>query len=341
MSNVGFIGGGLAMRDLHVPALRSLGLIERVTRVATSNCESARAAAEWLHTQGADQCMACDVDEVLADPNVAMVLIAVPIEFSEAIARRVLEAGKPALVEKPIATTTAAAVDLLQLARRNDVPLLAGENFRFKPEFARMRALASQGVVGQVKILYWNDLHFTPDSGKYAQTSWRIAGRHRGGYLIDGGTHIVAGLRQMTGAAVTSVHALATASQDYLSQQEDTLLMNLAFDDGTIGHLALGYGVYDPDARRPKLCGDTGTLALLDDGIYLVDTEGSRKVAAREGGAGFVEEWQLLQQAVEGDGEAVRRTFAMTLESIKDLQLIECALLSSKSGQRVDLPAVA
>lgn len=340
MTAIAFIGGGLAVRDLHVPALESLGLLDRVSRVATSSDSSSEAAAEWLQARGAAGCRASSVDDLLADPEVGLVLVAVPIEMTERTAQRVVDAGKPLLVEKPIATSTTAALKLSAAARERQVPLLAGENFRFKPEFARMRQLASSGAIGDVKVIYWNDLHFTPPTGKYAETEWRIAGAHQGGYLVDGGTHIVAGLRQLTDSAIVSVHAVSAASQAYLSHQQDTLLMNLVYDDGVIGHLALGYGVHDPEARHPKICGTSGTLALMNDAIYLVNQDGVSKLEDREGGAGFDHEWSLLQSAASGDKDASNLVHELTMESIRDLQLLERAFESSRHGKQVELSAL-
>jgi len=336
---IGFIGAGLAMRDLHVPALASLGRLGEVRAVAASSQRSSAEAAEWLADKGAKTCRPDTVDGILADPTIDVVLVAVPIALTASVTARVLESQKAALVEKPIATSTAEALRLLASARALDVPLLAGENFRFKAEYKRMKDLATVERIGEVRVIYWNDLHFTPADGKYAKTSWRIEGEHSGGYLVDGGTHVVAGLRQLSDQRIVAVHALATSAREYLSAQEDTLLINLTYDGGAIGHLALGYGVFDPDARRPKICGTKGTLALLDDGIHLITESGTELLEKRSTSGGFDDEWALLIEAV-GDAGQREETYRLTLESVRDLQLIESARESSVAGQPIELEAL-
>lgn len=338
--SIAFIGGGLAVRDLHVPALKEIGLIKSVVGVATSSSEGSDEAAAWLREQGATSCSPLSVDQILNDPTIDVVLVAVPIALTEGIARRVVEVGKAALVEKPIATSADRALALLNLAHMQNAPLLAGENFRFKPEYSRMNRLAIEGLVGAVKLVFWNDLHFTSSQSKYAKTGWRVDGAHDGGYLIDGGTHIVAGLRQIVGQRVLAVHGLAAQSQGYLSGQADTLLLNLSFEDGSVGHLALGYGVFDPESRHPKIYGESGTLALLDDGIYLINEAGKSLIEPRSSVAGFADEWQLLLASLDSE-QARSEVFRLTFESILDLQLIESGLASSKTGQIVELPSIS
>src|SRR5208282_4394556 len=52
-----------------------------------------------------------------------------------AVAKRFLDHGVPALVEKPIATTVAEADDLIRLAHERHVALQVGHIERFNPAF--------------------------------------------------------------------------------------------------------------------------------------------------------------------------------------------------------------
>lgn len=330
---VGCIGGGLAVFDLHVPALRQLEDVD-ISRIATSSPASAKAASTRLAEVGFASAIPCSAGELLDASDVDVVLVAVPIAATAELVRGSLAAGKPVLAEKPVAETSAEGTELLRMAQSTEVPMLAGENFRLQPDFRRVRELVDDGAIGDARLYFLNDLHFTGADGKYAQTPWRIKGQHAGGYLIDGGTHIVAGMREMVGRDIRSVHALASTVREYLGGQSDTLLLNIEFAGGFVGHLALGYGVFDFESRHPKVYGTRGTLALMPDGIVRVDESGQEVLAARSQIQGFVEEWRMLLDAVESKRpEAVWR---LTEESILDLRLLELGMQSAAMRRAVE-----
>ena len=54
--------------------------------------------------------------EVLADETIDALVVATPPRTHYAIVRAALEAGKHVLVEKPLATTSADAADLIDIA---------------------------------------------------------------------------------------------------------------------------------------------------------------------------------------------------------------------------------
>ena len=78
-------------------------------------------------------------DAAQLDGQVDAVTIAVPTESHERIARTFLEAGIPALVEKPIARTVAEADAMIAAAARSGAALAVGHTERFNPAIAAAR----------------------------------------------------------------------------------------------------------------------------------------------------------------------------------------------------------
>ncbi len=74
-----------------------------------------------------------DLDEVLDDPTVDAVIVATPPHTHHAICKAALLAGKHVLVEKPLATTTMDALDLVDTADTRDVLLMPGHTFLYSP----------------------------------------------------------------------------------------------------------------------------------------------------------------------------------------------------------------
>ena len=80
-----------------------------------------------------------------------------------ALAKRALEAGKHVLVEKPLATRLADALELADVAAANKRLLMPGHTFIYSPAVNTVRDLIREGVIG--------DVHFVTSSrmnlGKY------------------------------------------------------------------------------------------------------------------------------------------------------------------------------
>jgi predicted dehydrogenase len=334
---LGVIGAGLAFHDLHLPALTKVADRIEIVAVATQSVESAERAAEAVAASGLPRPRAvAGSDELLTLSDVEAVLVAVPISLTATVVGKALAAGKHVLSEKPLADSLEAGVALIEQSRAKDLVLAVGENFRYQPDFEFARREIELGRIGIPVLYYLNDLHFTGPDAKYASTEWRKAGHHAGGYLLDGGTHIVAGMRSMVGSAIVEVTGLATAAHpEYLSNQPDTLLLNLRFSDGRIGHLALGYGVFDHESRHPKIYGTHGTLTMLRDRIEVWDENGARVLRERSGNQGFEAEWDDFVGAVRGE----HRLRVDPRESLIDAAVISAGLRSWDARGPVDFVA--
>lgn len=333
MINLGVIGAGTAFWNLHFPVLKSRDDIE-ISTVFSRSLSRANEACEKIRGEGGGNPKASE--DLFDVSGLDAVLITVPIGHNEEYCARYLELGLHVFCEKPIAETVEGAKKLLSCAIDRNVSVLAGENFRLQPRFAEVARLVQTGIIGEPRLYFLNDLHFTAADGIYAKTSWRVTGEHKGGYLIDGGSHIVAGMREMLGRrAVKSVSAVSTETQSYLSAQSDTLLINLLFEDGLVGHLALGYGVFDHEARTPKVYGRNGTLSLEKDGIYLVNGDGHKKVENIPNTTGFSEEWSIFCSSIlESDYSTC---YELTQESIEDLRIIQCAIRAAETNSIVSI----
>lgn len=86
-------------------------------------------------------------------------VIATPAETHAELARRVIESGKPVLVEKPLALRAAEAHELNRLAQAKGVPLMVGHVLLFHPAIRRIKELLNSGKIGKLQYLYSNRLH--------------------------------------------------------------------------------------------------------------------------------------------------------------------------------------
>lgn len=332
---LGIVGAGVGVRELHLPVLaRMIDKIDVVAVVARSQ-DHAAAVTRLFEPSVEGVSARTHVNDLLEDREIDAVLIAVPINLTASIVRAAIAAGKHVLAEKPLADSVSEAVALWTAARDRGVVLAVGENYRFQPEWGIAHRLVSEGRIGTPLMCIFNDVHCMPPDGKYTSTAWRRAGAHHGGYLVDGGTHIVAAMLQLIGKRLEAVHGLQTAFHpEYLAAQNDTLLLNLRFEGNFVAQLTLGYGAFDAEARHPKIYGTEGTLAIMPDAIEVWSRTGAEQVAGRTGERGFDGEWENFLAAIRdgGDWEPLVR------ESIIDLAVITAGIESARRGSVVAFP---
>jgi predicted dehydrogenase len=197
---VAIVGAGF-IGPVHAEALRRLG----VPLVGVLGCDAAesRSAAATLGLARAYG----DFEEVLADPAVAAVHLAVPNVLHFDLARRTLRAGKHVMCEKPLAMTADQSGELADLADATGLAAGVCYNVRFYPLNLHARDLVAGGEVGEIWAVH----------GSYAQDwlfydtdyNWRVLAEQGGPMraVADIGTHWIDLVTSITGLEVDSVLA--------------------------------------------------------------------------------------------------------------------------------------
>jgi predicted dehydrogenase len=130
-----------------------------------------------------------DVTELLADPEIDAVYIAVPNKFHAPLAIQALEAGKHVLLEKPFAINLAEAEEVAAVAKRTGKTLMLGMNQRFGRSAQITRALVERGDLGDI---YHVKAHWFRRAGIPKAGTWfgnkSLAGA---GCLYDIGVHLL------------------------------------------------------------------------------------------------------------------------------------------------------
>jgi predicted dehydrogenase len=139
----GYWGPNLA-RNLHV----RLG----TGWVACADADPAR-RAEVAHRYPWVRVAATD-SELLDDPEVEALVVATPARTHAPLVWRALAAGKHVLVEKPLALSTAEAVELAELAGALGRVLMVGHTFEYNPAVLKMRELVTAESFGTLYYLH-------------------------------------------------------------------------------------------------------------------------------------------------------------------------------------------
>src|SRR3954454_10480109 len=126
----GYWGPNLVRNVIERPELEFAGLCGR---------DDQRAAAFLSRNPG--QPVYADYDELLAEPALDAVLIATPPHTHHALVKKALQAGKHVLVEKPLATNSEDAADLVEVAYAQGVTLMPGHTFLYSPPVNKVKQL--------------------------------------------------------------------------------------------------------------------------------------------------------------------------------------------------------
>ena len=91
-----------------------------------------------------------DYNEMLADPQVEAVIVAVADQFHASMVSRALAAGKHVLVEKPLAARSDQARELVDEAAARKLVLLVDHTFVYTDAVRKIRELITSGQLGQI-----------------------------------------------------------------------------------------------------------------------------------------------------------------------------------------------
>lgn len=129
-----------------------------------------------------------DADALIADADVDAVYIATPPSSHAALALRVAAAGKPCLVEKPMAMNHAECVAMVDAFAPAGVPLWVAYYRRALPRFLAVRDLLASGAIGRVTSAHISVQKPLAAGSEAAQ--WRVDPSVAGGGLfVDLASH--------------------------------------------------------------------------------------------------------------------------------------------------------
>jgi len=140
---IAIVGAGAIVNACHLPVYRRAGL--RLTGIYDVRTETAEVTARAFELPRVYR----SLDELLEDPSVAVVDIAVPATEQPRIATAVAAAGKHLLCQKPLAETYDEARQIVAAAQRGGVKLAVNQQMRWDPGIRATKLLLARGWLGQ------------------------------------------------------------------------------------------------------------------------------------------------------------------------------------------------
>src|SRR3989440_9016550 len=189
-------------------------------------CDIRPDALSALSTRWPGVRLSASYDVVLENEDVDAVALSTPVSTRYELAAAALEAGKHVFVEKPLAASSAEAVELVDLARSKRRTLMPGHTFLYSPPVLLTRELIKSGELGSIYFI---------------STSRVNLGLHQSDVSVvwDLGPHDFSILRYWLDETPRHVSALSRSC--VIPNMPDVAFINLEFPSGTIAHVELSW----------------------------------------------------------------------------------------------------
>ena len=186
--------------------------------------------------------------EVLNDLSIEGVVLAVPAPLHASMGIEVMNAGKHAYVEKPLAMNNLEAERMIASAEKNGVQLMVGHLLQYHPIFMALRTLVESGEMGALQYIYSNRLSF----GKVRSEEdviWSFA------------PHDISMILSLAGQEPDTVRAESTS----ILQPDiaDAAIVHMEFNSGLKAHISVSW--LHPYKEQKLVVVGKNAMAVFDD----------------------------------------------------------------------------
>lgn len=246
MIRVGLLGCGRIARMYHLPILaRATG----VELAALADPDPERLASAGAAVPGARG--SSDWREILGDDSIEAVVICLPTGLHADAARAAFQSGKDVYLEKPVATTLAAARDTVLQWRASGRVGMVGFNQRFHPLVVAAREAIRGGRVGRIVGARVSTL-----SPRRDLPEWKRRRAEGGGALLDLASHHADLARFLFAEEVREV----SASVHSISSEDDDASITMTMESGIVMDSRVSFATVGEN--RFEVLGDQGRIVV-------------------------------------------------------------------------------
>lgn len=320
------VGAGFIAAQ-HDAAIRATSGVELVGVVDVDAGRAQNAAREAGGVR-----WSADLAEALAWPGVGAAVVCTPNATHEAIGRQVAAAGKHMLIEKPLATTVAAAQRLTTAFDSAGCTMMAAHTHRFYDYARTIKDEIEAGAIGRpvfarLALLggwIWPDWR-----------AWMIDAAKSGGHALHNGVHLLDLVTWWLDDRPVSVYARGRKQTASELDVYDYLEMSVEFEAGgtAVCEMSRGHRPTSLDRREVLVLGTDGMLTMPPDqwGAPTV-TEAGTSFLPPTAANGFVEQLQAWLAAIAGEEAAMT-----SADAVQAVALGVAVERSIESGQPVSV----
>lgn len=232
---IGIVGYGKVAAGAH----RSWVSARPDTRLVAI-CDTTDVRQEAARSENPDAVILGDFRELLAHPEVQLVIVTTPPSSHCGLAVAAAEAGKHVFVDKPFAMSLAEAEQMLTAAERNGVVVHCHQSRRYDGEYRAIVEAVAAGRIGEVTHVRrvwsqfgmgwatWGIEGFNP--------TWRIQRAYGGGMVYDYAPHLGDQVLRLIDRPLMTVFADARGIK-FSDEVDDHFSCLLRFDNGATAYV--------------------------------------------------------------------------------------------------------
>jgi predicted dehydrogenase len=188
-----------------------------------------------------------DPCDILKSPNIDAVAVITPVWTHYDLAKAALEQGKHVFVEKPFASSSAQASELIELAARKNLTIMVDHTFLFTGAVRKIRELNDIGALGD--LYYYDSLRVNLGLFQHdVSVIWDLAPHDLS--IMD---HLIKG----------NPEAIVATGQKHLNGVEDVAFMTVYFPNSVIAHINVNW--LSPVKIRTTLIGGQKKMLVWND----------------------------------------------------------------------------
>ncbi len=281
-------------------------------------------------------------DTIKDNKEIQAVYIVLPNGLHEEFVVRAAKAGKHVLCEKPMATSSKEAQNMIDACKKANVKLMIAYRIQYEPKNKFVKDWVRKKEKGNTKLI---EAVNTQNQGD--PTQWRLIKKlSGGGSLPDIGLYCLNTCRYLLGEEPMWVKATtySTPADVRFKEVEEAVLWQMGFPSGALANCSTSYGVHE--TRRYRCVTDKGAWMGLDpafpykglmiEGEYTEGKNVFKHHPAIPDKNQFVPEMDHLAECITNN----QTPYTPGEEGLQDHKIMEAIYESARTGKQVDLERI-
>lgn len=195
-------------------------------------------------------------EEIYADPEIDIVLVAVPNDLHKKYCIEALRHGKHVLCEKPVMMNAADLEEVMAVAKETGMVFTVDQNRRVNKDFILMKRNVEAGLLGDVYVI-----ESRVEGSRGVPKGWRTDKAQGGGMMLDWGVHLIDQIMYMyPDARVTNIFC---KMYELNYDVDDNFRLTMTLSNGVTAHIEVSTNNFIKHPRWYVL-GTDGTLQIDD-----------------------------------------------------------------------------
>lgn len=250
---IALLGTGLIGRFYAMSLLNFRGK-DQISMVYSRHEESAQKFAQEFHIPH----WTTDLAQAIRHPQVDTVIIGLPNYLHKQAALLAAEAGKAVLCTKPLATSAAEALQMLEAVEKAGVFHGYLEDLVYTPKTLKALDSVKKGALGKILWARSRETHAGPHSDWFWMKAYS-----GGGAIVDMGCHCIEIARNFIGKECRPIEVSCWAdTQVHPIETEDHAVGLVRYDSGAIGQFEVSWTFRGGMDLRDEIAGTEGTIWL-------------------------------------------------------------------------------